>query len=285
MSRDTALSLPSAWAQGHVEMPPQLRAPPSCNRNLTAVLAQHKRFLQQTILPHFPRVELCGAADYDACLRVWVESFTAGPPGAEGPGGNPMFRWIVADGAISAQEEDRRFRAQLRYMLHFVNRVYKDRGALLAVRDAGGAIVAAASVLPPGLSADAFTAANFAAVGMPPTMRHRLSWGAAPCKKLNSLSAVDDAKKALRKEAGPCWYLLCLGVMPGCQGQGHGRDLLRAVCAAADAQGLPAHLECETEWHQRLYGRYGFETVRRVDLSVKEDPVSVPQFLMLRQPK
>ena len=83
---------------------------------------------------------------------------------------------------------------------------------------------------------------------------------------------------------GPHWNLPALGVIPSLQGKGYGGVMMRAVCALADSQQLPVSLECETPWHERLYGHYGFETVQMIELAVKGCLEKQIIIIMLRRP-
>jgi GNAT superfamily N-acetyltransferase len=62
-------------------------------------------------------------------------------------------------------------------------------------------------------------------------------------------------------QAGPHWYLGYLGTRRGRQGQGLGTQMLRAVLADADTDGVPAYLESSSERNLPLYERHGFRVV------------------------
>jgi ribosomal protein S18 acetylase RimI-like enzyme len=59
----------------------------------------------------------------------------------------------------------------------------------------------------------------------------------------------------------PHWYLGYLGTRHGRQGAGLGTQMLRAVLAGADTDGVPAYLESSNERNLPLYERSGFRVV------------------------
>jgi GNAT superfamily N-acetyltransferase len=62
-------------------------------------------------------------------------------------------------------------------------------------------------------------------------------------------------------QSQPHWYLGYLGTRRDRQGQGLGTQMLRAVLAGADADGVPAYLESSNERNLPLYERNGFRVV------------------------
>ncbi|CAJ1381790.1 unnamed protein product [Effrenium voratum] len=237
----------------------------------TVQISRYQEFLQRCA----PSISLISDKEAAACLDMWVDSFQADPP-------NPMFLWIVKDERLSKEEQRRRLMLQLRYMLDYVARPLKQYGATLVIRDDSGAIQAAAGLYMPGTCKAPGAMSNLMVVGLPPVVKYAPRWGTLGWKKLDSLKAVDRAKADLLKEVGPSWYLQLLGVKPGLQKAGYGRRLLEAICAFSDEQQMPTLLDCETEWHENYYGRFGFRTWRRVDLEVKGCEEKMPQFIMLR---
>lgn len=76
-------------------------------------------------------------------------------------------------------------------------------------------------------------------------------------------------------------YLLVLGVKKAHQGKGLGGLLLRALIEDCERRGLPLYLETETEENVRLYERFGFELIRRIDLA----RLQLPMWEMIRDPQ
>ncbi|MFD7297369.1 GNAT family N-acetyltransferase [Streptomyces sp. NPDC059897] len=72
-----------------------------------------------------------------------------------------------------------------------------------------------------------------------------------------------DAVEAAARHtpAQPHWSLALIGVDPAAQGRGEGAALLRSGLAAADAAGMPVHLESSKESNLPVYEHFGF-TVR-----------------------
>lgn len=59
----------------------------------------------------------------------------------------------------------------------------------------------------------------------------------------------------------PHWHVGPLGILPGFQGRGMGRALLRAFLEKTDQDGIPAYLEAEVDKNVRLYESEGFQVV------------------------
>ena len=64
----------------------------------------------------------------------------------------------------------------------------------------------------------------------------------------------------------PHWYLQLLGTHPDWQRGGVGAALMGAMFERADAEGLPCHLETETEVNVAYYRRHGFEVTGEFDV-------------------
>jgi ribosomal protein S18 acetylase RimI-like enzyme len=58
-----------------------------------------------------------------------------------------------------------------------------------------------------------------------------------------------------------CWYLLLLGVEPGCQRRGLGGALMRPILQRADAGRLACYLETEKERNVAFYMKQGFDMI------------------------
>ncbi len=70
-----------------------------------------------------------------------------------------------------------------------------------------------------------------------------------------------DAHMQARHPEAPHYYLFIVGVEPSEQGRGHGRTLLAALNARADADGLPCYLETDRESNVPLYARMGYRVL------------------------
>lgn len=197
-----------------------------------------------------------------------------------------LFKWMVDDPLISAEERRRRERVQFEWLARVGTTAFVEQGLLLGVRDEAGAVVAAAAVLPPGASGT-LTAWQrwWQGVGPAPVEKLAPEWGEGPSRKFACLSAHNGPVALAKRRclAQPCLYLKFLGVQPRCQGRGHARALLQAICGLADAQRLPVSLLCETQQHRRLYGSFGFDVLETVQLSAEGCEGSVALLLMQRK--
>jgi ribosomal protein S18 acetylase RimI-like enzyme len=89
--------------------------------------------------------------------------------------------------------------------------------------------------------------------------------------------AFDDAL-GKKHPAEPHFYLYAIGARQGMQGKGIGGQLMEAGLEQADAQNMPAYLECSKEQNVSFYQRYGFEVVEKCT-PTKTSP---PMWLMWR---
>ena len=88
----------------------------------------------------------------------------------------------------------------------------------------------------------------------------------------------EDRKKHMGDH--PFLYLFIIGVASEHQGQGFGRVLLDGLIGIAEDGQLPVYLETETEANVRLYEKFGFEVIDKVDLPV----IGLPMWEMVRKP-
>lgn len=77
-------------------------------------------------------------------------------------------------------------------------------------------------------------------------------------------SMVDKAMRAAHPQT-PHWYLAGVGVAPHAHGAGIGSALIQAGLDRADAQGLPAYLECVRTLIP-YYERFGFVESAQIDV-------------------
>lgn len=70
--------------------------------------------------------------------------------------------------------------------------------------------------------------------------------------------AIDAAMKDA-KPTVPHYYLFAIGVRPGFQGKGFGKQLMRGPLARADAEGMPVYLESSKAENIPFYRSFGFE--------------------------
>ena len=96
--------------------------------------------------------------------------------------------------------------------------------------------------------------------GLLPPLEARLEKGLLPA-----------LKKCHKENAqGPHWYVAVMAVDPSAQGAKHCSRLMRAVCAQADADGIPAYLECSGPRNKTIYERFGFRCVNTYKLEVPD---------------
>jgi GNAT superfamily N-acetyltransferase len=89
-------------------------------------------------------------------------------------------------------------------------------------------------------------------------LRDTPSWARLFGRQMRLGQEVRSDMEAQHRLLPDHWYLLCIGVEPGRQGQGLGSALLRPVLLECDRTGTPAYLEASCERNRALYARHGF---------------------------
>ncbi len=89
----------------------------------------------------------------------------------------------------------------------------------------------------------------------------------------------DDRKEKMK--GSPFIYLPVIGVASEFQGQGCGGRLLSALIAESEQAGIPLYLETESERNVRWYERFGFESVKQINLPM----INLPMWEMARKPR
>jgi ribosomal protein S18 acetylase RimI-like enzyme len=87
-----------------------------------------------------------------------------------------------------------------------------------------------------------------------------------------------DRKENMK--GSPFIYLPAIGVASEFQGQGFGGKLLCALIAESEQARIPLYLETESEGNVRWYERFGFESVKQINLPV----INLPMWEMARKP-
>jgi ribosomal protein S18 acetylase RimI-like enzyme len=99
--------------------------------------------------------------------------------------------------------------------------------------------------------------------------------------KLGPMFNTIQTDRKLNMDKRTYIYLPVLGVGSAFQGQGYGGQLLSALIAASEQSRLPIYLETETENNVRWYTKYGFQSVKQINLPV----INVPMWEMIRNPQ
>ncbi|KAL8998691.1 MAG: hypothetical protein Q9188_006053 [Gyalolechia gomerana] len=88
--------------------------------------------------------------------------------------------------------------------------------------------------------------------------------------------------EVLRDLDNDSWYLVYIGTKPGAQGRGYARRLIEYVTEQADAKGHTCYLESSNDINPAIYRKFGFETVKKIQLTDGPSPVNLD--IMVRQP-
>ncbi|MDP3767042.1 MAG: GNAT family N-acetyltransferase [Dehalococcoidia bacterium] len=161
---------------------------------------------------------------------------------------DPAWLWAIPDGESRARVLPWFFRAATRYGL-----------AAGEVHATAGALEGAAIVLPP--PRPHLDSPRLARAGLW-LMPFKAGLGAFS-RFLTMWRTLEDRHK--RDVPPQHWYVWLLGVDPARQGRGLGSNLIQAVLARADQDGVPCYLDTTQERNLRFYGRHGFEVVYEGD--------------------
>lgn len=92
------------------------------------------------------------------------------------------------------------------------------------------------------------------------------------CKaRFAALEHMTNAKSRIADE-GPHWRIHMLGVAPNQQRQGTGRMLMRIICALADQDALPVHLEVAGSRPRAFFEQCGFRAMETADVCSEDSP-------------
>jgi len=108
------------------------------------------------------------------------------------------------------------------------------------------------------------------------------SLGSQCKKRFAALEHMWAARDRLAGQ-GPHWYVHMIGVAASEQGRGVGRMLMRIICALADQDALPVHLEVSGSRNRAFFEQCGFRAMQTVDLSSDDSP-TLKIHLMTRIP-
>jgi len=180
-------------------------------------------------------------------------------------------------------EDPHRFEVS-RFWMSFALQEYGNRGTVLAAKHEGapdglGAVLIAqrydgapAADLTQCLSENSVVT-RYLCTGMMPKVytARELKGILLPLETRLEKGLMPTMKKCHQENApGPHWYVAVMAVDPSAQGAKHCSRLMRAVCAQADADGIPVYLECNGPRNKAVYERFGFRCVQTYTLKVPQ---------------
>lgn len=92
----------------------------------------------------------------------------------------------------------------------------------------------------------------------------------------------DSKTQVLGARDNESWYLVYIGTRVAARGRGHAKKLINNVTAMADAEGRACYLESSNDINPIIYGKMGFEIIKRVYLQRAVEAVELD--LMVREP-
>ncbi|KAL8935283.1 MAG: hypothetical protein Q9216_005502 [Gyalolechia sp. 2 TL-2023] len=78
------------------------------------------------------------------------------------------------------------------------------------------------------------------------------------------------------------WYLVYIGTKLEARGKGYARKLIEYVTNQADAKGHTCYLESSNDINPDIYRKFGFQTVKKIQLTGGPSPVNLD--IMVRRP-
>ena len=176
--------------------------------------------------------------------------------------GDVMFDWFLRDDARRDAGRRGFFNALVRHVAFGTARIERPAG--------GGA---AAIWMPPEATGPI---SLWKEIQVAPAIL--FATGLARVPRILALQAAIEAHHPTHRAHAYLWFL---GVRPEAQGRGMGSRLLRSANRRLDAEGMPAHLETQTERNIALYRRHGFEVT--AEYRARRD--SPPMWGMWREPR
>ena len=97
-------------------------------------------------------------------------------------------------------------------------------------------------------------------------------------KMISAFKQIEDDRKENMKER-KFIYLQAIGVATKFQGQGFGGKLLRALIEKGEQDRVPIYLETETENNVKMYEKFGFKLIKKINLPI----INVPLWEMIKE--
>ena len=173
-----------------------------------------------------------------------------------------LMNWLLP------QRTRRIARRELMFTLELQTYVLPQDGLVFTADDGRGGLVGGCAALPP----DRWQAPQ-AVDG-----RTAVRWLRTLGRQLPRAIRVQRAMQE-HHPTEPHYYIRCVGVRPGLQGQGLGSALMRPTLERCDSDGVPAYLEASSERSAALYERLGF-----VHLGVLQLPDKGPPLWPMQRP-
>ena len=204
-----------------------------------------------------------------------------------------MCLWVVNEPDMEIEERNKRLQQMCLFMMSWVNFPIFKKGVVLRVQSENKECAGIATLVPPGVNVQTFfqNMKNLMTIGLPPCEKHKQTWGTNTNIRLESMECLHAIREKHSKKHGGIWYLQTLGTHPRYRGQGHGGRLLRAICRLGDFDKTCVYLETESRSNERLYRKFGFETVEEVTLCENQKEAGsygiepFVMFCMLRKPQ
>mmetsp|Transcript_17200 Transcript_17200/g.28840 ORF Transcript_17200/g.28840 Transcript_17200/m.28840 type:complete len:270 (+) Transcript_17200:111-920(+) len=256
----------------------------------SSVIRKHKEVLRENVLAKIEDAPEIFDDDGNQEKRDEIVDFIAdsfvGKPGTTETI-DPLFLWLVDEEGLRTEERNRRLSELTLYGMRFVNYPLFTRGMILTIRDSEGLLGVAMLGLP-GIQTcpTSMFLSLVMKLGSPPWEKWSGSKDAA--KRMQSVEVLDKLKKMFAEQYGGFWYLQTLATHQRARGKGYGGKLLNTIASIADYTRKAVYLETESSRHEVFYNRYGYKTIAKPDMVVKNP--SVPQramnmWLMLREPQ
>ncbi|MBN1217263.1 MAG: GNAT family N-acetyltransferase [Candidatus Lokiarchaeota archaeon] len=90
------------------------------------------------------------------------------------------------------------------------------------------------------------------------------------------MQVIEKERKELN--IGPYIYFSVIGVSQKNQGEGYGGKLIKALIEKADIEGKPIYLETQNEPNVKMYEKFGFEILKKIDMSAIDFDIDIEKY-------
>mmetsp|Transcript_51651 Transcript_51651/g.121248 ORF Transcript_51651/g.121248 Transcript_51651/m.121248 type:complete len:299 (+) Transcript_51651:161-1057(+) len=179
----------------------------------------------------------------------------------------PLFQWVLGDLKNDPQAK-RKKEAFLEWMLDWKLKNTISYSHMMAIANpATKELAGCALVTYPGSKTEIHQLLSLLKTGSAPP----LFLGPAVKARFSALEHMSAARDRLAGQ-GPHWYIHLLGVGHAEQGQGTGRLMMRIVCALADQDALPVHLQVVGSKNKAFFEKCGFRAMQAMDVTSENAP-------------
>lgn len=250
----------------------------------STLISRHKDAIWRDVLIDDLSPQIDDGSNKSRIIDLIVDSFT-GTVETPLDSLDPLMLWVVNEDGLSREELQSRLTEMTIFMMKWVNLPIFERGIVLTVSSESGELAGVATLVPPDVNQfSMFTHLGLMfKLGMPPCAKNTKLWGSASNQRFDSLMVIETINRKYYKQFGGFWYLQTLGTSQKFRGKGYGGRLMRTICRISDQYNKCVYLETESVQNEKLYRKYGFETLEKPWVGAK-GAKEFQMYCMIRRP-